>query len=82
MQHTAKVFHFQLLMYGILALAEFTQSLSAREAVKVFGILQLPSRSTLQSFTGAFLHEPGANSDCISDQVARFDHRKYMSLWI
>jgi len=50
----------------------FTRSPSAYEALKSFGILQLPSRSTLQSFTGAFLHEPGANSSCVSDQVARY----------
>ena len=41
------------------------------EALKGCGILQLPSRSTLQSYTGAFLHEPGASSKCISDQVAQ-----------
>ena len=42
------------------------------EALKGFDILQLPSRSTLQSYTGAFLHKPGASSKCISDQVAQY----------
>ena len=34
--------------------------------------MQLPSRATLQSYTGAFLHQPGANNDCISEQVAQY----------
>jgi len=50
----------------------FTRSPAAYEALKSFKILQLPSRSTLQSYTGAFLHEPGANSKCIENQVANF----------
>ena len=58
-------------MYNI-ALAVFTRSPSAYEALKSFNILQLPSRSTLQSYTGAFLHNPGANSTCIADQVAQY----------
>ena len=32
----------------------------------------MPSRSTLQSYTGAFLHSAGANSSCIADQVAQY----------
>ena len=34
--------------------------------------MQLPCRSTLQAYTGAFLHEPGASSACIEKQVAEF----------
>ena len=34
--------------------------------------MQLPSRSLLQSYTGTFLHEPGASSNSISDQVAQY----------
>jgi hypothetical protein len=34
--------------------------------------MQLPSRATLQSYTGAFLHQPGAIQDCISEQVAQY----------
>ena len=26
----------------------------------------------MQAYTGAFMHEPGANSICIADQVARY----------
>ena len=55
-----------------IALAVFVRSPAAYEALKSFKILQLPSRSTLQSYTGAFLHEAGANSACIEDQVAQF----------
>ncbi len=32
----------------------------------------MPARSTLQAYTGAFLHEPGANRACIEDQVAQY----------
>jgi hypothetical protein len=55
-----------------MALAVYTRSPSAYDALKAFNILQMPSRSTLQAYTGAFLHEPGANSACIEDQVAQF----------
>lgn len=48
------------------------RSPAAYEALKSFNILQLPSRSTLQSYTGAFLHDSGSNSACIADQVAQF----------
>ena len=51
------------------ALAVFTRSPAAFEALKNFGILQLPSHSMLQSYTGVFLHEPGASSDCIANQL-------------
>ena len=50
----------------------FIRSSAAYEALKSFGILQLPCCSTLQAYTGAFLHEPGANSSCIEEQVAQF----------
>ena len=53
----------------LIALAVFIRSPAAYEALKSF---QLPSRSTLQSYTGAFLHSPDANSACIADQVAQF----------
>lgn len=56
----------------IIALAVFARSLAAYEALKSFKILQWPARSTLQAYTGAFLHEPGANSACIEDQVAQY----------
>ena len=55
-----------------IALAVFVRSPAAYEALKSFNILQLPSRATLQSYTGVFLHDPGANSSCIADQVAQF----------
>ena len=42
-----------------LALAVFVRSPAAYDALKDFGLMQLPSRSTLQSYTGAFLDEPG-----------------------
>ena len=33
---------------------------------------QLLSCSTLQSYTEAFLHEPGSSSDCIANQLANY----------
>ena len=53
-------------------MAVFTRSPAAYEALKSFNILQLPSRSTLQAYTGAFLHDSGANCACIADQVAQY----------
>ena len=53
-------------------MAIFTRSAAAYEALKSFDILQLPSRSLLQSYTGTFLHEPGASKKCIVDQVAQY----------
>lgn len=41
------------------ALAVFTRSPAAYEALKSFQLLQLPSRATLQAYTGAFLDDPG-----------------------
>ena len=38
-----------------IALAIFTRSAAAYEALKSFDVLQLPSRSLLQSYTGTFL---------------------------
>ena len=55
-----------------VALAIFTRSPAAYEALKGFYVLQLPSRSLLQSYTGAFLHKPGASKKCIADQVAQY----------
>ena len=54
------------------ALAVFTHSPAAYEALKSFEILQLPCRSTLQAYIGAFLHEPGASSHCIANQVSQY----------
>jgi hypothetical protein len=34
--------------------------------------MQLPSRSTLQAYTGAFLHQPGASHECIKEQVSQY----------
>ena len=42
-----------------LALAVYCRSPAAYGALKSFGLLQLPSRSTLQAFTGAFLEDCG-----------------------
>ena len=58
-----------LLLHSI---AVFTRSPAACEALKSFGISQLPLHSKLQSYTGTFLHEAGASSDCISNQLANY----------
>ena len=41
---------------------------------KSFGVLQLSAKSTLQSYTDAFLHEPGASCQlqCIANQVTQY----------
>ena len=61
---------FNLFFY--LALAVFIRSPAAYEALKSFDILQLPSRATLQAYTGAFQHEAGAATESISKQVERY----------
>ena len=50
----------------------FIRSPAAYEALKLYNVLQLPSQSTLQSYTGAFLHEPGASSHSIAHQAEAF----------
>ena len=49
----------------------YIRSPASYEALKSLGILQLSCCSTLQAYTGAFLHEPVANSSCIVEQVAQ-----------
>ena len=56
----------------ILALAIYTRSPAAYKALKEFNILKLPSKATLQSYSGAFIHESGASARCISVQVSRY----------
>ena len=58
--------------FSLIALAVFVQSPAAYEALKSFNILQLPSRATLQAYTGAFLHEAGAAAESISTQVDKY----------
>ena len=55
-----------------MALAIYTQRPVAYEALKDFDILQLPSRSLLQSYTSAFMHDPGTSKRCIDGQVAQY----------
>lgn len=50
----------------------YTRSPAAYKALQSFGILKLPSKSTMQAYTGAFMHSPGASNTCIVDQVARY----------
>ena len=42
-----------------LALAVYCYTPAAYDTLNFFGLLQLPSRSTLQADTGVFLDEPG-----------------------
>jgi len=50
-----------------LALAIYCRSPAAYEALKGFSILSLPAKSTLQSYSGAFIHAPGASTACIAN---------------
>ena len=74
---TIRMGKFKINLIGILftlfvALAVYTRSPAAYKALHSFGILKLPSRSTMQAYSGAFMHAAGANSACIVDQVARY----------
>ena len=77
-QTRSNAFHFDVacgryyIVCFIIALAVYVRSPAAYEALKSFNILQLPLRSTLQAYTGAFLHEAGASNVSIEDQVAQF----------
>ena len=42
-----------------LALADSTRSPSAYDALKSFGLIQLPSQATPEAYTGAFLDKAG-----------------------
>ena len=55
-----------------IALAVFVRSRAAYEALKDFNVMQLPSRATLQAYTGAFLHEAGACPESIASQVSNY----------
>jgi len=54
-------------------LAVYSRSPAAYEALKSFGILKLPSRSTMQAYTSCFLHEGG--STC-SEQACMYEKFK------
>jgi len=59
-------------MFVPIALAVYTRSPAAYKALQSFGILKLSAKSTMQAYTGAFMHSPGANSVCIVDQIAQY----------
>jgi len=61
-----------LVYLNSIVLVVYAHSPAAYRALESFGILKLPSKSTMQAYTGAFMHEPGASSVCIADQVARY----------
>lgn len=42
-----------------LALAVYTRSPAAYDALRSFGIIQLPCKATLQAYTGAFRDKAG-----------------------
>lgn len=60
-----------LFLYFV-ALAVYVRSPAAYKALQSFGILNLPSKSTMQAYTGAFMHDPGASNVCIAEQVVRY----------
>jgi len=53
-------------------LAVYIRSPAAYEALKSFNVLQLPSKSILQSYTGDYLHDAGACNDSIIRQVTQY----------
>ena len=56
-----------------LALAVYVRLLAAYEALKSFGVLQLPCRRSLQYFLGATVNTPGVNEKAISEQRNLYD---------
>jgi len=57
-------------------LAVYSRSPAAYEALKSFGILKLPSRSTVQAYTSCFLHEGGSTWESISEQACMYEKFK------
>ena len=56
-----------------LALAVYTRSPAAYEALKSFNILQLPSKCSLQAFLSENSSNPGVNEEKISQQKHLYD---------
>ena len=59
-------------LFNLVALAIYTRSPAAYKALQSFKILKLLSKATMQAYTGAFKHAPGASNTCIVDQVAQY----------
>ena len=55
-----------------VALAVYTRSPAAYEALKSFGILQLPSSRSLKQFTGGHLNKPGQCEDILVDHYEKY----------
>ena len=62
--------------FFLKALAIYIRSPAAYESLKSFDILQLPARSTLQAYTGCFLHDSGASWESIFKQVEQYQQFK------
>lgn len=60
------------MFFNLVALAIYTRSPAAYKALQSFDILKLPSKATLQAYTGAFMHAPGASNACIVNQVVQY----------
>ena len=56
-----------------LALAVHVRSPAAYEALKSFGVLQLPCKRSLQYFLGANASTPGVNEKAMSEQRNLYD---------
>ena len=56
-----------------VALAVFTRSRAAYEALQGFGIFKLPSVRSLKHFTRAYIDTPGRCDESIQFQKARYD---------
>ena len=56
-----------------LALAVYTRSPAAYQALKGFGVLQLPCKKSLQGFLSANQSEPGVNEEKIAEQIRLYD---------
>ncbi len=59
------LYHDYFLWSNMIALAVYVRSPAAYEALKSFNLLQLPSKATLQAYTGAFIDQPGRQIQCM-----------------
>ena len=63
-----------------VALAVYTQSPTAYEAVKGMGILQLPSISALKAFTSFNVEQAGFSEECLSHATNNNFQKKEASI--
>ena len=69
-----------LFCYAHVALAVYSRSPAAYAALKGFGMLQLPSVSSLKHYTGANIEDPGVVDDRLLK--CREQYQQHVAEWL